>query len=58
MIKRDITGSGESYTMEKSQFRNFLRPPPPPEDKVKLFEAPLFKEWKRFAPSPPPFQFG
>ena len=41
---------GGSYKMGKSQFRNFVRSPLPPEDRVKLFAPPpLFGGWKLFA---------
>ena len=37
-----ITGRG-GYKMGKSRVRNLLRPPPPPQDRVKLFAPPLLK---------------
>ena len=44
-----ITGRGGGYKMGKSRAQNVLRPPPP-QDRVKLFCAPHFIEWKPFAP--------
>ena len=43
-----IAGRWGGYEMGKSRVQNFLRAPPPPaQDRVKLF-----KEWKLFAPPP------
>ena len=45
-----ITGRGGGYKIGKSRVRNFLRPPP--QDKVKLFTAPLLKSGNFLHPPP------
>ena len=53
-LKRRLILISADYKMEKSPVRNFMHPPPSRHGKS--FHAPLFKEWKLFAP--PPLQYG
>ena len=46
-----ITGR-EGYKMGKSQVQNLLRPPHPPQDRVKLFVPPLLKSGNFLCPPP------